>query len=107
MSIFLIGIIVSYIQENLHHKDHSVLILSHWFVFCWLLIDIHVIARTKKPKPSVSLFNAALVPLIYYIILVFMFWRVMLLILYLREKGLSTFRSRRVYSLIDPPPTVF
>jgi hypothetical protein len=102
--IFLIGLIASYTQEILQHKDSMAFVLSHWFVFYWLLLDIHYISGNKL---SISLYSVALVPLIYYIVLLFMFWRLMLLYLYFREKGLPTFRSGRVYSLIDPPPTAF
>ncbi len=106
--IFSIGIIASYIEETLHHKDHPVFILSHWFVFFWLLLDIDYISRTRnRLSISISLYSITLVPLIYYIVLFFMFWRLILLYIYFREKGLPTLRSRRVYSLIDPPPTAF
>jgi hypothetical protein len=89
--IFLIGLIVAFI-------------LSHWLVFYWLLWDINYVSKNKL---SISLYSVTLVPLIYYIILLFIVWRLMLLYLCYREKGLPTFHSGRIYSLLDTPTTAF
>jgi hypothetical protein len=102
--VFLIGLIVAFIHEIFQNKDSLAFILSHWLVFYWLLWDINYVSKNKL---SISLYSVTLVPLIYYIILLFIVWRLMLLYLCYREKGLPTFHSGRIYSLLDTPTTAF
>jgi len=101
--IFLIGVIIVFIHENFGCNDSLAFILSHWLIFLWLIHDIHFISNNKLSK---SICGITLVPLIYYLLFLFIICRLRGLYFFYKEKILPSFHSGRVYSLIVPP-TVF
>jgi hypothetical protein len=98
--IFLLGLFLAFIYENFECNDSLTFILSHWFIFFWLVNDIYFLSYNKSSK---AICGKVFVPLIYYLIILFIICRLRLFYIFYKEKILPTFHSGRVYSLIRPP----
>ncbi|CAF2598279.1 unnamed protein product [Rotaria sp. Silwood2] len=98
--LLLLGFIIVFFLENCGLKNSITFILSHWFIFLWLLIDINFLSNNKL---SESFCSTILVPTIGCLIFVYIVLRLVLLYLFYNWKLLPTFHSGRVYSLVVPP----
>ncbi|CAF1373633.1 unnamed protein product [Rotaria sordida] len=98
--ILLIGLIMIFFFENCGFNNSIAFILSHWFIFLWLLIDINFLSNNKL---SESFCAIILLPTIEFLIFIYIVVRLLLLYLFFNWKILPTFHSGRVYSLVVPP----
>lgn len=99
-SVFLFGLLVFSVLENLLFPSSLSFTLSPWLMFVWLISGV---VFSRRSSDSSSLVVVCFLRLIFVFTCLFTLTRVLVFIWRYRRQSIPTFQSPRIYSLVDEP----